>query len=465
MAEGAPARSLRRRLTLSLVAATLAIGAVALVDTGAEARRTARDVSDRVLVGSALAIAEGITLTAEGEVAVAIPFSALAMLTSAAQDQVFYRVDGPAGLLTGYADLGPAEVAGEAGFADAAFRGTAIRTVTLVRELTTGEGLVPVRVTVAESTRARAGLARQILAGSAIRIGLLIAGAAVVAWVAATVALRPADRLSRLLADRAPHDLSPVAAPAPAELAPVLAALNGFLARLQGTIQALLAFAAHANHQIRTPLTVARTQIAVARKGGTATARAEALDKADAALVRSERVLAQLLVLARVQATGARPALVPRDVAALARGVVEDLLPLALLRGQDLGYDGPDSAMAATEEVLLGELLRNLADNALRHCPAGTVVTITLVPGPGGLRLTVADTGPPLPEAAFAVLCDRLLAAPPRGGGDPGGHGLGLLIVGEIARTLGIGLAVARGGSGGLAVTLDLPGGRVAVPG
>ncbi len=462
MAEAAIAASLRRRLTLWLILATLSIGAVALYDTGVEARRTAREVSDRVLVGSALAIAEGISVDAAGHAQIEVPFSALEMLSSAAQDQVFYRVDGPEGVLTGYGDLAPAPVApGQgAGLADDEFLGTRIRTATLVRELTADGGLVPVSVTVAESTRAREGLARRILARSAVRIGLLIAGAAAVAWISATLALRPVARLSRLLAERAPHDLAPVGVTAPAELAPVVSALNGFLFRLQGAIAALRAFASNANHQIRTPLTVARTQIAVARKDPGSAASDAALDKADEALVRSERVLVQLLVLAQVQATGDGPGLAPRDLAALCRDVVEELLPAAIRRRQDLGYEGPESVVATTEDVLLGELLRNLAGNALTHCPPDTVVTIRLDQGPAGPRIAVTDTGPALPDSSFEALRRRLVLGLPEGQERPAAasHGLGLLIVREIAQTLDLRLDLARRAGGGLEVTLAFPG-------
>lgn len=455
----APARSLRRRLTVWLIVSTLAIGALALWDTFAEARRTARDISDRVLVGSALAIADGVTVEAEGGVSVTVPFSALAMLSSAAQDQVFYRVDGPDGLLTGYGDLSPVPLASDdRAFADAVYRKTRIRTVTLLRELTGSEGVIPVRVTVAESTRARDGLARQILARSAVRLALLITGAAVVAWVAATLALRPVNRLSRLLAERAPHDLTPVAAPAPSELQPVLSALNGFLSRLQGAIAALRGFASSANHQIRTPLTVARTQIAVAQKARTVADRAAALDKADAALVRSERVLAQLLLLAQVKATGDRPVIAPCDVAALCRGVVEDQLPLAIRQGQDFGYDGPEALILPTGEILLGELIRNLTGNALTHSTGG-VVTLRLAVEGDGARIEVSDDGPALTDAAFAALSARLLSDSGDDAQRLASHGLGLLIVREIAQTLGITLAVDKRKGGGLVVTLDLAAG------
>ena len=62
--------SLRRRLIAWLLVATAGIGLLALVDTWREALRTAQGVSDRVLVGSALAIAERVTVGETGELEV-----------------------------------------------------------------------------------------------------------------------------------------------------------------------------------------------------------------------------------------------------------------------------------------------------------------------------------------------------------------------------------------------------------
>ena len=462
MAEASPSHpaSLRRSILVWLLLATAAIGVLALVDTRVEAQRTAREVSDRVLVGSAMAIAEGVDVDAEGGVAISIPFSALDMLSSTAQDQVFYRVDGPSGTLTGYDDLASAPVARgqETGLSDGTYRGMPIRTATILRELTGDEGTVPFTVTVAETTLARDALARSILARSALRIGGLILGAALVAWTAATYALRPLDRLSGAIAAREPHDLTPVETDAPAELRPVLDALNGFLARLSKAMATLQNFASNANHQIRTPLTVARTQIAMATKADGA-GLGQTLDKADAALVRIERVLEQILLLARIEATGTRPALERVDVAALARGVTADLLPQAVRLGKDLGYDGPERAVAMSEEVLLGELLRNLVGNALTHCPPDTMVTVHVgAPGPSGLQLDVVDTGPPVSGSQLALLAARLAPGLEHGEVRMGTRGLGLHIVAEIAHALRAEVRLGRGRDGrGISVSVTLP--------
>lgn len=437
------AGSLRRRLSGWLTVALLLIGALALIDTRAEAIRTATGVSDRILAGSAMAIADRVTVSADGGLDVLIPFSALEMLSSTAQDRVFYRVDGPDGFLTGYADLAPVPGAGTApAFADSSLDGTALRAATLVRLLSGAEGEIPVTVTVAESTRAREALAAAILSRSALRLAALILAAGAVVWVVTTLALRPLGRVSVAIAARPPDDLSPIAADVPHEIRGLVGAVNTFMARLDAAVDALRGFARHANHQIRTPLATARTEIALARRAGGPVS--PALDRADGALVRAERVLAQLLLLARVQAAGQRPPLVPVDLARMAQEVAADLIPEAAARGQDLGYDGPGSLIVPGDPVLLGEALRNLVDNAVRHAGPSAAITLRLGSAGGATFAAVEDTGPGLPPHPL-----------PQSDGE---HGLGLMIVRQIAQAMGAGLELGPGAGGrGLQARLVWP--------
>ncbi len=433
--------SLRLRLILSLSAATLLIGLVALWDTRAEALRTARDVSDRVLLGAAMAIAERVTVSDDGGLDAEVPFSALQMLSTTAEDRVFYRIDGPQGFLTGYDDLARLDPPPDrAAFTDAAMRDDAVRLVTIARGLTSGAGTLSVAVTVAETTRAREALARAILWRSALRLALIGAAALAIAWAVVTLALRPLDRLGRSISARASDDLSPLAAPVPREIAPLIAAMNGYVGRLAQAMAALRRFTANANHQIRTPLATARTHVALAARAGGADA---SLAKADQALVRAERVLAQLLLLARLDATAGRLDLAPVDLAQIAREVTAAALPRAA-PGQDLGYDGPDAVPVLAEPVLLAEAIGNLVDNALTH--AGPAATVTVAVTADG-TLSVADTGPGLPPDRLAALF-----RPPSPGA---AHGLGLALVQDIARRIG-GTVDAAPGPGGRGLTVRL---------
>jgi len=227
-----PASSLRRRLLLWLLVSTAVIGTVALFDTYHEAVKTANEVSDRVLAGSALAIAERVVVTEHGTLEVDIPYVALEMLTSAAQDRVFYRVDGPPGrFITGYQTLPTiAPTAGQSiGFADATFRGEPIRIAVLQRSASTGINSVPFAVTVAETTIARRQLTQTILLRSALRLAMMIAGAALIVWIAVTVSLRPLYRLSDAIAERSPNDLHPIEQRVPSEVQGLVDTVNSFM--------------------------------------------------------------------------------------------------------------------------------------------------------------------------------------------------------------------------------------------
>src|SRR6185295_7911309 len=97
-------------------------------------------------------------------------------------------------------------------------------------------------------------------------------------------------------------------------------------------------------------------------------------DRAETALIRAERILAQLLVLALL-ASARDTALQPVDIAAIARTLAAEMVPEAARRTVDLGYEGPTTAMADAEPVLLQELLRNLIDNAVNYAGPGARVT------------------------------------------------------------------------------------------
>ena len=446
----APGYSLRRRLLVWLTLATTALGVVALADTWREAVRMAQGLSDRVLEGSALAIAERVTVDEGGGLEVDIPFAALEMLASAAEDQVFYRVDAPAGtFLTGYEALALVPIGEEGiGFADGVFGAVPIRSATLMRRISTGSEAVAFTVTVAESTLARSALARTILIRSALRILALILCTIALVWAAVTLAFRPLDRLGVAIAERTPDDLRPLTAEVPSEAAPLASAINRFMARLDGAVAALRHFTGNASHQLRTPLATLRTQLALARRAGDRGQSDAALDKADAALVRAERVLAQLLALARVDAAASSLMMQAVDLAALARDLAGEALPRATEVGIDLGYEGPAQAEALAEPVLAAELLRNLLDNALRYAGPGAVVTVRVRPEPDAVVLEVEDNGPGLPP-------DRL--AQPAAEGRPqrmsassgaGGYGLGLAIVAEIAALFAADCAFGAGADG-----------------
>lgn len=454
--------SLRRRLLLWLFLATAFLGLIALIDTWREALRTAQSVSDRVLFGSALAIAERVSVDEAGGLEVDLPFSSLEMLSSTAQDKVFYRVDGPVGsFLTGYKDLAiVAAPPGGVAFADGVHDGVNIRSATVMREVSTGAASIAFSVTVAESTRARSALARAILIRSALRLTVLILGVATLVWIAVTVALRPLERLGGTIAERSPDDLHPITADTPQEVEPLVLAINQFMGRLKTALDALRNFTGNASHQLRTPLAVVRTQLALIDRSTSPEEAALASEKAKSALERAERVLSHLLVLARVDASASAAVLTPVDLVMVAKEVTSELVTDALTQNIDLGFEGSGTVEVTADPVLLAELLRNLVSNAISYAGRGAVVTVRVRECKDGPVLEVEDNGPGLSQAQMQAAQDLGRAAqrpsPQIVKGPTSGMGLGLAVAAEIAKLFKTNLRLARPKTGsGLLASID----------
>jgi two-component system sensor histidine kinase TctE len=127
------------------------------------------------------------------------------------------------------------------------------------------------------------------------------------------------------------------------------------------------------------------------------------------------------------------------DLAAVTRAVVRDFVPRAIEHRIDLGYEGPDPSEKTRlrgEPLLLGEMVRNLVDNALQYTPQGGTVTARVVPDPFGqvVVLQVEDTGPGIPSAEREAVFRPFYRAL---GTQVDGSGLGLAIVAEVAQRHG----------------------------
>jgi two-component system sensor histidine kinase TctE len=438
-----------------LLVALLAIAALAVADSWREAQQTATRVSDRVLAGSILAIAERVIVAEDGTLEVDVPYVALEMLTSSAQDRVFYRVDGPEGFITGYQQLPVVAGAGsDIVYADSAFRGDAIRVGSLQRAASSGVSAIPFTVTVAETTIARSQLAQSLLVQAAVRLAILILAAAVIVWFAVTLSLAPLYRLRNAIGVRTPDDLSPIKQDVPREVEGLIETINSFMTRLDSALGALRHFTGNASHQLRTPMAIMRTQLALASRAKTEEERRAAIAAADGAVEHAERVLAQLLLLARIdEAASDRLTLETIDLAALAKAQTAELVPRASAAGIDLGYEGAESAMMRGDAMLLGELLRNLIENAIAYAGQGAEATVGVETGAEGVRLSVADTGPGVAEAKLPALRQRF----GRDRTDKPGAGLGLSIVEEIAALFGGTTEVASDAGRGFRVTISLP--------
>lgn len=431
--------SLRKRLMLWLLLPLGLLSLANLLEARSNARDLANSVSDRVLLSSALAIAERVVLIGD-QIEVDVPYIALEMLTSAADDRVFYKVSNAQGdFITGYRDL-PTHpmsepVIGEDPlFFDATYNGETVRIATLSRYAASSRMATRYQVMIAETTTGRDELANEIFTKALIRHVALITLAALIVWFGVGQGLKPLTRLEAALHRRSSTDLRPILHEVPQEVRHLVDAINHLLQRLEDAFSTMQRFTADAAHQLRTPLAALKTQAELALRETDPDAREETLRRLNESCWQTTRLATQLLSLAKAAPEGQTGyQFQDVDLGNLCRFVATRKVPEAMNRGLDLGVVTPEDhpAMVSGDPTMLEEALKNLLHNALGYCPAGSHITASVVTDPSHVTLIVEDNGPGIPEEHRERVFERFFRGNARGGTE--GCGLGLAIVKEIA--------------------------------
>ena len=452
--------SLRSRLLIWLLGPLLLIGVFALWDANYAARNTADEISDRLLAGSVLAIAEQVFVNDSGELEVDVPYVALQMLTSSANDRVFYRIETLDGeFVTGYRQLDLADntgsESGETRFFNSTFRGSAIRVATFEGAASSSTKSLRYRVGVAETTNARAATAERILFRSALRQGILIIAAVFLVWIAVTTALRPLSNLKRAIDRRNPDDMRPIKHKVPLEVEGIVERINELLVRFSSSIDALRNFTSKASHQFRTPLALINTYLELALRAKTEEDRTNAIQNANKAVGDAERLMSQMLLLSHID-TLSKNELAQKqcDLTAVSRQVCEEFVLRSSSQSSskvDVGFSGKNAVRVVADETLVKEVIRNLVDNAIRHgAKSGKIdVSVARVGNEGTVSVRDDGRGFDLESALYGSTLREKAEVP----STDQGAGIGLTIVKEIVELLNGTLSAAKGGpDGGMTV-------------
>jgi two-component system sensor histidine kinase QseC len=244
--------------------------------------------------------------------------------------------------------------------------------------------------------------------------------------------MQPLEDLRSAIGARDPGRLTPIALAARrAELQPVVEAINTLLARVSAGMERERRFLADAAHELRTPLAVLRLQAQNALATPDTAEKDQQLDRLIAGVDRGTHVVEQMLMLARLDANAVPMKREALSLAELTRETLANLAQLAFSRHQELVLTGADDGDFAMQGhgVLLGVLLRNLVDNAIRHSPDGGEITVSLAAASARLTLRVRDSGPGADPALLGELTRRFVRASQS---DTHGSGLGLAIVAHI---------------------------------
>ena len=251
---------------------------------------------------------------------------------------------------------------------------------------------------------------------------------------AVTYSLRPLHSIAENLSQRTIFELDPVATKnVPREIQPIITAFNLMLDRVRASIQNERQFTSNAAHELRTPLAGIKLHAQLAETTTEHAARQRFLTLVLKGTARAERLVEQMLKLARLEPQHTNPH--DRDQSVSIRNLIlqaQDLEALELrAKSQTFLVDIPAQIgeLAGQEDLLL-VALTNLVGNASKYSPENTTITLGAWRDDRSLGLYVQDQGPGIPEHELATITQRFKRGTVLQGE---GSGLGLAIVEKIA--------------------------------
>jgi len=300
--------------------------------------------------------------------------------------------------------------------------------------------------------------------GGILFIAALVAalvGVAVSFWLVRRLT-RPLQAMERTARAIAGGDLSArVGIPAGAaddELAAVAAAIDTMAAELGRHRSLERAFLMSISHDLRTPLTSIRGYAEAVAEGAAddEESRRRAAEIIGAESRRLERLVADLLELARLDAREFSLTLGPVDAAEVARHAARALEPAARDVGLAVVVAGdPGPVMAVADAERLAQVMANLLENALKYAATTVEVAARTAPGAAAVEIGVADDGPGIDPDDLPRVFERLYTSR-RQPGRKVGTGLGLAIVRELVTAMGGRVSVEATASGGTRFVVTL---------
>ena len=269
-------------------------------------------------------------------------------------------------------------------------------------------------------------------------------------------AMRPVKTLSASLGKRRSDDLSPLDGEGvPSEIQGFVTAINQLLQRTGENIRRQQRFIADAAHELRSPLTALSLQAERLTKLPQSDEAREQTGLILQSIQRNRHLLEQLLTHARAQGSETQRNLTDISLQAQFRRVLQELMPLALDKQQDIGVAVENDLRIRADDTEIYTLIKTFTDNAIRYTPAGGRIDIGFSETPTTLAIWVEDDGPGIPAAERNRVTDafyRIL------GTEQQGTGLGLSIADAIAKRYGgkLILADSRNFAHGLLIQAQL---------
>jgi signal transduction histidine kinase len=236
--------------------------------------------------------------------------------------------------------------------------------------------------------------------------------------------------------------------------------LNAMLDRIQSLMESLKRVSDDIAHDLRTPLSRLRHRLEAAR-GRAGPAGDAVIEQSLAEVDAILQTFSALLRISQIESGARRAAFADAQLGQIVSTVCEAYAPVAEDRGQRFETAIADVPMLSGDRELLTQMMANLVENPIRHCPPGVRITVRLSLEAGMPTICVADTGPGIPEAERESVFRRFYRL--ETSRTTPGSGLGLALVKAVADLHGATVALADNDPG-LRVTVRFPPPAAVVP-
>jgi signal transduction histidine kinase len=309
------------------------------------------------------------------------------------------------------------------------------------------------RVIVATPIGAQQESVRAALTLLLVGFPVLLVLVGIATWLLVGRALQPVERIRARVGEirgSAVKERIPVPSSGD-EIARLAATMNDMLARLDRAQQTQRRFVADSSHELRSPLATLAASMELAALDDTGRTWSELSPVMASEVLRMNRLVEDLLLLAKVDEDGMRLTVEDVDLDDLIDAEVRRLRAYSRLRVEP--HIRP--VRVSGDRVRLGQAVTNLADNAARH--ASSFVRLTLDEGASGAVIVVEDDGPGVPPDQRDHVFERFVRLDVSRERASGGSGLGLSIVREIVLAHDGRVKITDGSGIGCRVEVELP--------
>ncbi|MDD2267705.1 ATP-binding protein [Sulfuricurvum sp.] len=307
-------------------------------------------------------------------------------------------------------------------------------------------------VTVLQPEEARQEIAASTALMSILPFLIVLPIFALLIWFIVRKELSPINDFQNTVSSLDEHRLEPlIFSYLPRELKPLGDALNAMIERLKIALQARKNFVADAAHELRTPLSALLLQLELAKKSVDPKETQTALETLGKGILRANRLIEQLLMLARQEKSSDRMD-EKTDLTHVVSETLITLLPLAEAKKIELIVEQIEPASIIANEYDIQTLVTNLLDNAIRYTPQRGTVSIGLYILHNVAVLKIIDNGIGVNESNKERVFDRFYRV---NNHHSIGSGLGLSIVKEICQKYDIKIILEDNIPSGTIVTLE----------